>query len=104
MVEHMSEKTIFNDQIDYENKTITEPRPTKISDIDTDRQFINNIIDAASSSTLDTNKLNSFSNVSRSRNELYNLLDMMAEDPVIASALDIYASDVCEPNDLGQII
>lgn len=104
MVEHMSEKTIFNDQIDYENKTITEPRPTKISDIDTDRQFINNIIDAASSSTLDTNRLNSFSNVSRSRNELYNLLDMMAEDPVIASALDIYASDVCEPNDLGQII
>ena len=104
MVEHMSEKTIFNDQIDYENKTIAEPRPTKISDIDTDRQFINNIIDAASSSTLDTNRLNSFSNVSRSRNELYNLLDMMAEDPVIASALDIYASDVCEPNDLGQII
>lgn len=104
MVEHMSEKTIFNDQIDYENRTIAEPRPTKISDIDTDRQFINNIIDAASSSTLDTNRLNSFSNVSRSRNELYNLLDMMAEDPVIASALDIYASDVCEPNDLGQII
>lgn len=104
MVEHMSEKTIFNDQIDYKNKTIAEPRPTKISDIDTDRQFINNIIDAASSSTLDTNRLNSFSNVSRSRNELYNLLDMMAEDPVIASALDIYASDVCEPNDLGQII
>lgn len=104
MVEHMSKKTIFNDQIDYENKTIAEPRPTKISDIDTDRQFINNIIDAASSSTLDTNRLNSFSNVSRSRNELYNLLDMMAEDPVIASALDIYASDVCEPNDLGQII
>lgn len=104
MVEHMSEKTIFNDQIDYENKAIAEPRPTKISDIDTDRQFINNIIDAASSSTLDTNRLNSFSNVSRSRNELYNLLDMMAEDPVIASALDIYASDVCEPNDLGQII
>lgn len=104
MVGHMSEKTIFNDQIDYKNKTIAEPRPTKISDIDTDRQFINNIIDAASSSTLDTNRLNSFSNVSRSRNELYNLLDMMAEDPVIASALDIYASDVCEPNDLGQII
>ena len=45
MVGHMSEKTIFNDQIDYENKTIAEPRPTKISDIDTDRQFINNIID-----------------------------------------------------------
>lgn len=100
----MNERKVFNDQIDYENKTVAKPYPSKISDIDINRAFINNIIDAADSSSLDINRLNTFSNISRSRNELYNLLDMMAEDPVISSALDIYASDVCEPNNAGQII
>ena len=53
---------------------------------------------------MDINKINAFTGISRSRDQVYDLLDMMSEDPVISSALEIYASDVCEPNEQGRIV
>lgn len=100
----MAKNQAFDNQIDYKNKTVTEPMPDRITDIDTSSAFQTELIDCMDSSTLDLSKINSFTSVSRTRNEVYNLLDVMAEDPIISSALDIYASDAAEPNNYGQIV
>lgn len=99
----MANKGLFKN-IDYQNKVT--PTPLERNDVHVDRShdFYTNIIDAAESGELDINKINAFTGISRSRDQVYDLLDMMAEDPVISSALEIYASDVCEPNEQGRIV
>ena len=90
--------------IDYKNKAIATPYPDKIKDIDIHDEFLDDIVEAEEDHTLDLNTLNSFTNVSRSRNEVYRLLDLMGEDPIISTALEIYAADICETNDSGQVV
>ena len=90
--------------IDYKNKTKAVPNDTKINDIDTDNSFYNAIIDAADNSTVDLNNINAFTGISQTRDDVYNLIDIMSEDPMISVALNIYAADACEPNDDGKII
>lgn len=90
--------------IDFENRVKPVPAPDKVAGIDTTDQFYSTIIDAAQNSQLDIGAINAFSNISRSRDQLYSLLDMMGEDPIISSALDIYTADACEPNDAGQVV
>ena len=50
------------------------------------------------------NKLNQFTQVSTRRDQIYNLIDQMAEDPTIAAILETYAEDATEYNDKGQIV
>lgn len=90
--------------IDKKNYTVPVSNPTNITDIDTDGSLYSYMIDSMDSSTLDLSELESLINVSRARDQVYNLIDLMAEDPRIAAALNIYASDVCEPNDKGEIV
>ena len=97
-----NDKTFNN--IDYKNKTIPVPYPDKINDIDTDNTLYNNIVEAAENNVLDLTDLDSFTTISQSRNEVYNLIDNMAQDPIISVALDIYTSDSCEPNENGRIV
>lgn len=98
----MSETAFKN--IDYANKAVAVPRPDRINDIDTDQNIYTNIINAAQNNILDLSNIESFTSISYARDQVYNLLDIMAQDPVISAALDIYASDCCEPNESGQII
>ncbi len=90
--------------IDYKNMAVPTVAPSKITDIDTDGGLYDYMSDSMDQGILDLSALESFTGISRSRDEMYNLLDLMCEDPRIAAALDIYASDVCEPNDKGQIV
>ena len=99
----MPEETVFKN-IDYENKTVSKPYPDKMKDIDLSGQLFDNIIDAAEKSSVDMNTINSFSNISRSRNNVYELLDLMARDPTISAILQIYAADATETNDSGQVM
>ena len=99
----MPEETVFKN-IDYENKTISKPYPDKMKDIDLSGQLFDNIIDAAEKSSVDMNTINSFSSISRSRNNVYELLDLMAQDPTISAILQIYAADATETNDSGQVM
>ena len=99
----MPEETVFKN-IDYENKTISKPYPDKMKDIDLSGQLFDNIIDAAEKSSVDMNTINSFSSISRSRNSVYELLDLMAQDPTISAILQIYAADATETNDSGQVM
>lgn len=90
--------------IDFDNKTVSAPYPDRIKDIDVQNHIYDNIIDAQMNGTLNASEINSFTNISKSRDEVYSLLDTMGEDPIISSALEIYASDATEPNDQGRIL
>lgn len=90
--------------IDVKNKVVPVPKPDKINDIDTNNILYKNIIDASENSVLDLTSLNSFTSISQSRDQLYNMLDIMCEDPIINAAVNIYTADACEPNEEGNIV
>lgn len=100
--------TSFDDSSDIYNKPIEAiPKGKPQIGIDLENQLYQNIIDASSTginSRFDINALNSFTQVSRSRNEIYQTLDYMAEDSIIAAALETYAEDATETNDNGDIV
>ena len=99
------EETAFkNAADDYGRKINPVPKPKLEIGIDRDNIFVDNILSKGTSSQLDIAKLNSFTQVSQRRDDIYNLLDTMSEDPMISSALEIYTEDVTETNDKGHII
>ena len=99
----MADQEVFQN-IDYENIAVPKPLPDKINDIDTKNHIYDNIIDSQEKGTLDISSLNSFTNISRAREEVYTLLDLMGEDPVISTALEIYTADSTETNDQGKVM
>lgn len=92
-----------NDEI-YNKKIKAVPVPEKEIGIDLKNNLLYNLIDAVQASQFDVNSLNSFTNVSRTRNQLYDTLDYMAEDTTLASVLETYAEDATETNDTGRIV
>lgn len=98
------EKDTAFKNIDYKNKAKAVPRPVPNLGIDIDHDFYTTVSEAAQQKTLDIGALDSFTGVARSRDQVYSLLDMMSEDPIISSALEIYASDACEPNEEGKVV
>ena len=80
------------------------PKPEKDIGIDTQGIFYQNIINAGRASAIDIGAINSFSQISNSRDMVYNLLDTMAEDSTVAAILETYAEDATEYNDEGRIV
>lgn len=81
--------------------TISEPQEIGI---DVDDEFIDAIIEGVSSNIVDINTLDTFTNVTQSRENIYQLIDSMAADDRISAILETYASDVVETNDKGQTV
>jgi hypothetical protein len=77
---------------------------TTTLDIDVKKVFADNIIEAGLSSQLDIAKLENFTNISNSRDQVYQLIDTMAQDSSVSAILKTYAENVCEPADNGHII
>ena len=75
----MANKGLFKN-IDYQNKVT--PTPLERNDVHVDRShdFYTNIIDAAESGELDINKINAFTGISRSRDQVYDLLDIYEKE------------------------
>ena len=98
-------QTSFTQDDELYNKKI-EPVATPVPQIgiDLDDDLLHNIIDASQVSHVDLNQIQSFANVSRTRNELYDTLDYMAQDTTLASVLETYAEDATERNDAGDIV
>lgn len=88
----------------YDKQTKPVPVPEKNIGIDTDQQLFSNIIGAAQVGKLDINALESFTRVSQSRDQVYNLIDMMSEDSRVSPILEAYAEDATEYNSSGQIV
>ena len=81
--------------------TVAEPQEIGI---DVDDELIDAIIEGVSNNVVDINTLDSFTSITQSRENIYQLIDSMAADDRISAILETYASDVVETNDKGQTI
>lgn len=79
------------------------PEPKSIG-IELDNTILQNIVNGGTASTINMAEINSFTNISRSRDQLYNLLDQMAADSTISAVLETYVEDATERNDNGDIV
>ena len=77
---------------------------TTTLDIDTKNTLATNIIEAGLSGGIDMAAIERFTSVSNSRDQIYQMIDTMAQDSSVAAILRTYAEDVCEPADNGHII
>lgn len=97
--------TAFRTEDDLYNKKIQAvPAPEQQIGIDLTDSVLQHIVDGVQNSQIDISAINSFTQVSRSRNEIYETLDYMAEDSTIAAILETYAEDATETNDQGAIV
>ena len=97
--------SVFNADASIYGKKITSvPKPEGNVGIHTAGTFYDNLIYEGENSQLDITKLQSFLQISQSRETMYQLLDTMAEDPTIAAVLETYAEDATETNDDGRIV
>lgn len=81
---------------------VTKPE-TNIG-LDISDEFWEAMMNAGDANAIDIGAINSFSQLSQNRETLYQVLDTMAEDPVIAAALETYAEDATEANEQGDIV
>ena len=97
-----------DDSIDTQslyNKHIeTIPVPEKNIGVDTKDTLLHNVVYAGESSQIDISQFESFLSVSQKRDEVYQMIDTMAEDSIVASILETYAEDATEYNDQGRIV
>ena len=77
---------------------------TTTLDIDTKNTLATNIIEAGLTGGIDMAAIERFTSVSNSRDQIYQMIDTMAQDSSVAAILRTYAEDVCEPADNGHII
>lgn len=85
-------------------RVIPTPRPKPNIGIDTENHFAKVIINASDNSSLDLSAIESFTNIARRRDTLYQLLDTMCEDSTISAVIETYAEDCCQYNDNGRIM
>ena len=88
----------------YDKQVKPVPVPQHEIGIDLDNRVLDNVVETMQTSQFDVNSLNSFTQVSRSRNEIYDTLDDMGDDSIIAAVLETYAEDATETNDAGAIV
>jgi hypothetical protein len=72
--------------------------------IDTNNTLTTNIVNQAINSNVDISKLEGFSTVAQTREQIYQMIDTMAQDPILASYLKTISEDAVETNDAGKII
>lgn len=98
------DQVFVDDSNAYNKKIKSIPKQEMNIGIDTKDILIDNIIDAGESSTLNIGELNSFTQISNRREQLYNMLDIMCEDAMIAAVLETYAEDSTEKANNGEIV
>lgn len=80
------------------------PKPEPQIDAEVDNKFESTILNAAVSSSLDIGKLESFTNVAQTRDQIYNTIDTMCMDSTLAAVLETYAEDTVETNEKGRSV
>ena len=93
-----------NDEKVYNSPIKNKPVPEKNIGIDTQEVLFDNIANAGLSSQLDISALESFTQVSQSRDQIYAMLDTMSQDSIVSAVLETYAEDATEYNDNGRIV
>ena len=104
----MNEHKTIKDAKDVNDKIGSKINPIPVPEtnigIDTQDDFYKTLAEAGTANAIDISAIESFSQLSQNRETLYQVLDTMSEDPTIAGALEIYAEDVTQPNDTGDIV
>jgi hypothetical protein len=105
MAEKMAEnkKKTSHPLVGSQTKPVTLDNTTTL-DIDVKNTLVDNIIEAGLTSKLDIASLENFTSISNARDQVYQLIDTMAQDSSVAAILRTYAEDVCEPADNGHVI
>lgn len=103
-MENKNNSAFVNDEKIYNNPIVSQPKPEKNIGIDTKETFFDSIANAGVVSQLDMSAIESFSQVSQSRDQLYAMLDTMAQDSIVSAVLETYAEDATEYNDDGKIV
>lgn len=103
MAESKTKKKPSNPLVGSQAQPTTLDNTTKL-DIDTNKILADNIIEAGLTSRLDMAAIENFTNVSNARDQIYQMIDTMAQDSSVSAILRTYAEDVCEPADDGHII
>jgi hypothetical protein len=80
------------------------PTPQPEIGIDTENTLTSNIVNQAINSNVDISKLEGFSTVAQTREQIYQMIDTMAQDPILSSYLKTISEDAVEINDSGKII
>ena len=93
-----------NDEQSYNSPIKSQPKPERNIGIDTKEVLLDNITNAGISSQLDISALESFSQVSQSRDQMYAMLDTMSNDSIVSAVLETYAEDATEYNDNGRVV
>lgn len=101
--EKTTKKKTSHPLVGSQAKPVTLDNTTTL-DIDVKNTLADNIIEAGLSSQLDIAALENFTSVSNSRDQIYQMIDTMAQDSSVAAILRTYAEDVCEPADNGHVI
>ena len=104
MAEELNKEVFNASQDSLGKKIIPTPPPAENIGIDVDQQLLNNIVNAGINGTLDIQSLEAFSNISQSRDQIYNLLDTMSQDSTVSAILETYAEDATEYNDQGRVM
>ena len=83
-----------------------EPIPTEPQEIgiDIDDGLIDAIIEGVDNDVVDISSLDAFSNITQSRENVYQLIDAMASDDRVSAVLETFVEDAVETNDKGQIV
>ena len=85
-------------------KTKAVPNEKVDIGIDMNNTLAKNIIDGIDGSYVDLAKLEAFTNVSQTRENIYKLIDTMSQDSTISSVIETYSEDTVDTNDKGQIM
>lgn len=80
------------------------PNPQPEIGIDVNNTLTSNIVNQAVVSNVDITKLEGFSTVAQTREQIYQMIDTMAQDPILASYLRTISEDAVETNDAGKIV
>ena len=102
--DEVKDSAFMPDEDLYGKKPKIEPAPETQIGVDTDNKFYEDISKAGISNQLDMSAFDSFLTTARSRDQIYNLIDSMSEDSIIASVLETYAEDATETNEDGDIV
>lgn len=95
-------EAVFETDKDLYNKKIN---PVKSPEMEIGVDLNNTVLDTiVETQKLDMNALNSFTQVSRNRNEIYDIIDEMGKDSILAAVLETYVEDATETNENGNVI
>lgn len=73
-------------------------------DIDTTKQFVDDILLGSRGNGVNTSEIEKFTSIANSRDQIYTVIDTMAKDSSVAAILKTFADNACEPSDQGRIV